>query len=152
VFRAYATIVRLAYLSAAAVTLYLAVWSALSIARNPDPGYSLLYLSTFELFVYGLLIACALCAVRALSRPLRRDSFLPESHLRERPVVGTLVALTSAFASFLVFNLVLAFLQLWPDTHDANFGGPSVLALLLYAIALLTGEIVLVGRTARITS
>jgi len=38
--------------------------------------------------------------------------------------------------------------RLPPSTH-ANFGGPTVLALMLFAIALLTGECVLVGRIAR---
>ena len=71
---------------------------------------------------------------------------LSEANLHERPAVAAVVALTATFASFLVFNLVLAFLQPWPDTHDANFGGPGVLALMCYTIALLTGELVLVGR------
>ncbi len=145
-FRAYATLVRLAYFSAIAVALYLGGWWAVAIARIPELGFALRYLSAFELIVYGLLIICVVCAVRALLRAMRRESMLPEIRLRERPEVATVVALTAAFASFLVFNLVLAFLQLWPDTDDANFGGPGVLALMCYTIALLTGEIVLVGR------
>jgi hypothetical protein len=149
VFRAYAIAVRLAYLSAVVVALTSGGWAAVSAADASRPGFFFGNLSASELAWFGLFIACVACAVRALVRPLRRSAFLPESHLRERPVVGTLVALAAAFASFLVFNVGLAFLQTWPDTHDVNFGGPTLLALLLYAIALLIGEIVLVGRTEK---
>ena len=152
-FRAYAISVRLAYLSAVTVAVFIAAWSLVSIVNAQQPWLMFLrHRSIAELAWDALFIACIACAIRAVFRPLRRAALLPESHLRERPVVGTIVALTAAFASFLVFSIVLAFLQTWPDTGDVNFAGPAALALLLYAIALLTGEIVLVGRASRTAS
>ena len=139
-FRAYAVVVRLAYLSAVAVGLYFGGWAL----ANPA-GWIWNY-SLGELIFAGLFIASVACAVRAATRPFRRLAFIPEAHLRERPVVGTLVTLAAVFASFLGFNIVLAFLQTWPETGDVNFGGPALLALTLYTIALLIGELVLVGR------
>jgi hypothetical protein len=150
VFRAYAIAVRLAYLSAVVVALLFGGWAAVSAVDAPGPGFFAGKLSAGELSWFGLFISCVACAVRALLRPLRRSAFLPETHLRERPVVGTLVALAAAFAGLLVFNVVLAFLQTWPDAGDVNLAGPIALALLLYTFTLLTGEFVLVGRTARI--
>jgi hypothetical protein len=149
VFSAYAILVRLAYSSAVAASLCIGTWTLVSISKAQQPWLFLLPLTIAELAWDSLFIACVICAMRAMFRPLRRISFLPEGHLRERPVVGTLVALSAAFASFLVFNVVLAFLQTWPDTGDVNFGGPIILALVLYAVSLLTGEIALVGRIAR---
>ena len=149
VFRAYAIFVRLAYMSAVAAALLLGVWSLASIATAREPGSFLRHISLGELAWYGLFITSVSCGMRAMFRPLRRMPLLPESHLRERPVVGTLVALAAAFAGFLAFNVALGLIQTLPNGSDANFAGPTVLAFFLYTFALLTGEIVLVGRTSR---
>jgi hypothetical protein len=147
VFRAYVIAVRLAYLSAVVAAALIGGWTLVTTAGSTSSGISMIrYASAFEMMWYGFIIASVMCAARAITRPLRKISFLPESHLREMPAVATIVATCAVFADWLVFNLVLGLLQTLPDDADGNFAGPSLLALMLYTIALLTGEIVLVGR------
>jgi hypothetical protein len=82
-------------------------------------------------------------------RLIRYRELIPDAHLREAPVVATLVFASSAFASFLLLNLVWAF---WTRAgRDVELEPFVFFGAIWLAIALLTGEVVLVGRRKRRT-
>jgi hypothetical protein len=99
--------------------------------------------------LFGIAISGLLCALplRALGRLLHRHQFVPDAHIRERPVASSLVVILG------VMGWTLALLAGWVGIrnlpHD-DIGGPLagalMLALMLFTAALLVGELVLVGR------
>ena len=84
-------------------------------------------------------------SARALWRVVRGRRILNDVRIGEHPVLTSLITLGSLFAHLLVANVFLAIWRIYPD-FDGNAAGPLVLAAMLYAIALLVGEFVLVGR------
>lgn len=87
---------------------------------------------------------------RALRRVVANGTVIPPELVHERPVVAWVVSLAGAVGHFffvIVMSVAidLALLPVWPD----DIGGPFVfvfsLALLSYLIALLCGELALVG-------
>jgi len=149
VFKAFAILVRTTYLLTALLVL---AWAAStlvsftqSLFRPADFGRNL-----WDVYEAILLIVLCVLPLRALERLLVRATFVPDSRIRERPVVATIVVITS------VLGWALALLAGWVMARklpDADIGGPlggaMTLALMLFAVALLTGELVLVGRAAR---
>jgi hypothetical protein len=91
-----------------------------------------------------------LLPARALVRLFRRSELIPDSHLQERPVVAVFVVLACLLGSALVFLVGYVWLTTPPDVMNSDIGGPlaffAMLAVMCFAIALLTGELVLVGR------
>jgi len=102
--------------------------------------------------LYAVAIVAVMCALplRAITRLLRRAELIPDSHLRERPVVATFVAVTCIFGLLLCLLAASVWLDVMRGADSDDIGGPLGLALMLalmsFAIALLTGELVLVGR------
>jgi sensor histidine kinase YesM len=131
-FRLYAALVRTIYLVTVRVTLALLVPSALE-------GLS-------AVFLLGGFIALA---ALAMYRLIRYRELIPDDRLREAPIVATLVLLSSVIASFLLFNLVWAFLT--RAGRDVELAPFVFFVAIWLAIALLTGELVLVGRQKKAT-
>ena len=126
-FRLYAALVRTTYLVTVLVTLALLVPAALD-------GLS-------AVFLLGGFIALA---ARAMYRLIRYRELIPDAHLREAPIVATLVLASSAIASYLLLALVWAF---WTRAgRDIELEPFVFFGAIWLAIALLTGELVLVGR------
>jgi low temperature requirement protein LtrA len=126
-FRFFAVLVRTTYLVTVLVTLALLVPWAFD-------GLSAAFL--LAIFIVP--------AARALYRLIRFRELIPDARLREAPIVATLVFVSSAIASFLLVNLVWAFLT--RAGRDVELAPFVFFGLFWLAIALLTGEIVLVGR------
>ena len=145
-FRAFAILVRTIYLLTALLVL---AWAAPSLVMF---GRSLLRPSQFPpdtWDLYGAVIFAVMCLLplRALERLLHRAEFVPDAHIRERPIVASLVVVSS------MFGWALALLAGWvgitslpAEDIGGPLGGALMLALMLFAIALLIGELVLVGR------
>jgi hypothetical protein len=144
VFRLYTASVRSIYLLAALCSATMGSWL---LVTNPYSRWE-----AFDLVMIVLLLACVLPAARALVRLVTRRELLPDAHLRERPVVALVVALSAALALFLVCFLLRVWLDILPWGTDAGgpIAGAAGLALMLMAIAMLTGEMVLVGRGAHV--
>jgi hypothetical protein len=144
-FRIFAILVRTNYLVAVLVALvFLTPWlfdGVVSLFRPGFVGNVNFWRTSILLLVLAGFVAPA---ARALFRLVRRASLIPDSHLREAPVVATLVLFASAFASFLFLNLAWAFLT--RAGRDVELAPFAFFGLFWLAIALLTGEIVLVGR------
>ena len=131
-FQLYAGLVRTTYLVTVLVALaFLVPWAGDN-------------LSAF--MVLALFIAPA---ARALYRLVRRGELISDARLREAPIVATLVFVASAMASFLLLNLGWAFLT--RAGRDVELGPFVFFGMIWLTIALLVGEVVLVGRqkTAR---
>ena len=126
-FRFFAILVRTTYLVTVLVTLALLVPWAFD-------GLSAIFL--VAIFIVP--------AARALYRLIRFRELIPDAHLREAPIVATLVLVSSAFASFLLLNFVWAILT--RAGRDVELAPFVFFGMYWLAIALLTGEIVLVGR------
>ena len=137
VFRAFVILVRTTYLMTALLVL---VWSATVLVSMAwaDPG---------DRYRAIALVALCLLPVRALERLLHHATFVPDSHIRERPVVASLVCITSLLGWALMLLAGWTMIRVLPQV---DIGGPLagtlMLALMLFAIALLVGELVLVGR------
>jgi hypothetical protein len=145
--RAGVIVVRTSYLLAALT----------SLALSTPPLAELLYGGSWPLLsprtsLSSLLWSAALILVfmvlplRGAWRLVRHHELVPESHIRERPYVATLVVLASQCSNFLLLLVAWVLLTTLPESGDVNIAGPAVLALMLLAIALLVGEVVLVGR------
>jgi hypothetical protein len=144
VFRVFAMVVRTTYLLTALLVL---AWAAPALVAFAQ---SLFHPERFDAWdLYGAVIFGLLCflPLRALERLLHRSTLVPDSRIRERPVVASLVVVTS------MLGWTLALLAGWVgitslprDDIGGPLGGALMLALMLFAIALLVGEIVLVGR------
>jgi hypothetical protein len=81
-------------------------------------------------------------ALRALWRVARRRPLVDDAQIPRRPVFWTLATLASLLAHFIVANVAYAVWTSYPD-FDGNAAGPLLLAALLYAFALVGGELVL---------
>jgi len=154
-FRLYAACVRSTYLLAATSAIALGGWLLLQYLAGLLRADGLGRSYAQDLVIVTFILACVLPAIRALVRLLRHRDLIPNAHLRERPVVASLVAMTSALAIFLIYVVIRVFLDILP-WGDHDVGGPvagaSMLATLLLVLALLIGEIVLVGRPIRPTT
>ena len=98
------------------------------------------------LWFTALILVFLVLPLRAAWRLVRHHQLVPESHILERPYVATLVVFASHCSNFLLLLVAWALLTTLPDSAHVNIAGPAVLALMLLAIALLVGEVVLVGR------
>jgi len=140
VFRIYATAVRSIYLLTVICALAVGVWAFLNFSVALDVQ---------QLIVIGFLLAYAGPAIRAAIRLARSREFVPDAHLRERPLVATLVSIAAAVGIMLLYFVIRVWIDIQPWGRD-DVGGPLAgifaLAVLLHVFALLTGEIVLVGR------
>ena len=140
VFRVFVILVRTTYLLTALVVL--ACTAPLLVSFLPwRPG------NTFMTLV--LLVMCLL-PLRALVRLVSRSELIPASHIRERPVVASVVVIACLLggALFLLAGWV-GLTSLPEDDIGGPLGGAIMLAAMLFAVALLTGELVLVGRLSR---
>jgi hypothetical protein len=100
--------------------------------------------------VAALIIGFIAPAIRLLFRLIRRAELIPEAHVREAPVISTLVFLACVLGSLLLLLVVWILLTTSPEErHGANLAAPISLGLMFFAFALLTGECVLVGRSAK---
>jgi hypothetical protein len=148
VFRVYAAVVRSIYLlmvvSALAVGCVALMEFSSEFLRPGGRGP----LDIQDLVVIGFLIACVAPATRAAIRLVRFHELVPDAHLRERPVVATLVTIPAALGVLLLYLVARIWLDIQPWGHD-DVGGPvagaTILAVLFHLFALLTGEMVLVG-------
>jgi hypothetical protein len=149
-FRSFAVFVRTSYLLTvlavlAGVVLYGVLWVP-ALLNQQLFGRNFAY----DLWSATILAVMFLLPARALLRLLRRAELIPDTHLRERPVVASLVALCCLFGCALVFLVVSVWITTPPDRMNSDIGGPlaffGMCALFWFAIALLTGELVLVGR------
>jgi len=145
-FRAFAILVRATYLLTSLLVLAWAASTAVSFVQSLSRPSSF-GRDIWDLYEAALLLVMCVLPLRALERLLDRGQFVPDSHIRERPVVALLVVISS------ILGWALALLAGWVMARrlpDADIGGPLggalMLALALFAIALLTGEMVLVGR------
>ncbi len=144
VFRAFAISVRSIYLLMVISGLAIGGWGLLEIftGRGRLDGESLV--------IIGFLLAYFWPAARAGIRLVRFRELVPDAHLRERPVIAAVVTIP-AVVGILLLNLVLhVWIEIQPWGAE-DVGGPLagavMLAVLLHVFALVTGEIVLVGRT-----
>jgi hypothetical protein len=126
-FRLFAILVRTCYLVTVLLTLLILVPAALD-------GMSAVFL--LAIFIVP--------AARALYRLIRSRELISDARLREAPIVASLVFLAGAMASFLLLNFVWAFMT--RAGRDIELGPFVFFGSIWLAIALLTGEIVLVGR------
>jgi len=145
-FRAFALLVRASYLLALLVSLACMLPALVQLLAGLPGGR---WLWREGLFGALFVIVFVALPMRAAWRLIRRRDLIPETHLRERPVVASLVLLASACALLLSGIIALALFTRLPEA-DVNIAGPAVLAVMLFAIAILTGEIVLIGRAAPI--
>jgi hypothetical protein len=138
-------LVRTSYLITLLVALvFLVPWVFDAVRSLFQPAFSrneMPWRLSILLLVLAVFIAPA---TRALLRLVRRADLFPESHMREAPIVSTLVLFASIAASFLFLNLAWAFLT--RAGRDVELAPFVFFGMLWLAIALLTGEIVLVGR------
>jgi pilus assembly protein TadC len=91
--------------------------------------------------------------LRAVTRLIRRGELVPDAHLRERPVIAMIVALPAVLGLLLVCAVIRVWIDSQPWGTDAGgpLAGAAALSLLFTAFAVLTGELVLVGRSAPVT-
>jgi hypothetical protein len=146
-FRAFAALVRSFYLLAVLSSAAFGGWlllQSLRVVIRPRAA-ELQYASALPMLC--LLLAGFLPSLRAIARLLKRTDLVPDERLRERPVVATTVALTAALGVLLLYFVLRIWLDIQPWGAEA---GPTMMvagaALLLITIAMLTGELVLVGR------
>jgi hypothetical protein len=101
----------------------------------------------------GFLLAVSLLvlpAARAFRRLFANGTVIPPELVHERPVVAWVLTLSGAFGHFFFVISTSAIFQivLEPERGDdagGPVGGAFMLTLLLYVIALLCGELALVG-------
>jgi len=149
-FRICAALVRSIYLLTVITSLVVGGWalaefSTALLRQNMSRGAHVQ-----GLVIFGILLAYVLPAIRAAIRLLRYRDLLPEANLRERPIVGAVVAVPAALGILLSYLVIRAWIDILPwGDEDAGgpLGGAMILTVLLQVFALLTGEIVLVGRT-----
>jgi hypothetical protein len=142
VFRAFAIVVRVSYLLMMLICLALMLpLVAQVVALSPSGPWH------WREVVFGTLLVITYLALplRAAGRLLWRRELVPEAHVRERPVVATVVLLASALGFGLSTLIAWALLTRRPG-EDVDIGGATYLTMALFAIAVLVGEIVLIGR------
>jgi len=146
-FRGFAIAARASYLLAVLLTLallLLAIERFVTVQSQPR-AFARDALADYLLAAVVLLVF-GLPALRALARLFHHRDLLPEAHLRSMPVVATLVVLASALGTALILLVAWILITTLPESRDVNLAAPCALAAMLYAFALLCGEIVLVGR------
>jgi hypothetical protein len=145
-FRAFAIAVRTSYLLTVLTVLACAVYATVEFAHNLSTQELAEHDLGADLVTAALLVTFLLLPLRALSRTFVLVELVPGAHLRDRPVVATLVMVSGLLGCGLFLLIARILLDLLPSTADLNFAGPLMLALLLMAFSLLAGELVLVGR------
>jgi hypothetical protein len=150
-FRVYAASVRSIYLLAVICSAAIGSWLLLQFVSPIVHPSSYERANVVDLAITILLLACVLPAARALVRLVLRRELVPDAHLRDRPVIAMLVALSAALGLLLVYLLLRVWIDVLPWGTDAGgpIAGAAMLAATLLAIAMLTGEIVLVGRISQ---
>jgi hypothetical protein len=149
VFHPFAILVRTSYLLSALIVLAGATLWLVSILQSLVRQVSLRP-DIWDPYAAGIFIVMCALPLRALTRLIRRAALIPDSHLRDRPVVTTLVTIACIFGLLLCLLAGSVWLAVLRGADGSDVGGPLGLALMLalmsFAIALLTGELVLVGR------
>ena len=146
-FRAFAAALRTSYLLAVMITLALLIPATVQfIIAQTQPRLFAPDLLTDLLLPALALLVFGGPALRALARLLLHRELVPDSHVRERPLIALLVGLACAIGTTLVLLVAGALITTLPESRDVNLAAPCALAAMLYAFALLCGEIVLVGR------
>jgi hypothetical protein len=149
VFRVFAILVRTSYLLTALLVLAGAVLWLTEMLQSLVRQISI-RLDIWDLYAAAIFAVMCALPLRAITRLLRRAELIPDSHLRERPVVATFVAVTCIFGLLLCLLAASVWLDVLRGADSDDIGGPLGLALMLalmsFSIALLTGELVLVGR------
>jgi hypothetical protein len=149
VFRVFATLARTSYLlTALSVLAGAGLWLVSLLQSLTRQLY--IRADIWDLYAAGIFVVMCALPLRALTRLIRRAELIPDSHLRERPVVAALVTIASVFGLVLCLLAASVWLAVMRGADGSDVGGPVgfalMLALMSFAIALLTGEIVLVGR------
>lgn len=151
-FKAWSFLVRIAYLIAALVALVLLVPRLVDCVRAMLAPRGFLD-NTPELVAISALLVIGFIAPATLAiiRLLRRGKLIPDAHLKEAPMLSTLLFLASVLGSALLLLVAWILFTTSPEErHGANLAAPVVLGLMLLAFALLAGECVLVpGSTGR---
>jgi hypothetical protein len=149
VFRSFAILVRTSYLLGALIVLAGATLWLVSILQSLIRQVSLRP-DIWDLYAAGIFVVMCALPLRALTRLIRRAELIPDSHLRDRSVVAALVTIACIFGLLLCLLAGSVWLEVLRGADGSDVGGPLGLALMLalmsFAIALLTGELVLVGR------
>lgn len=148
-FRVYAATVRSIYLLMVVGALAVGGWALLEFwTAFQRPGRSG-RLDGQTLVIIAFLLAYVLPATRAAIRLLRFRELVPDAHLRERPAVATVVVIPAVLGLLLLYLVIRALIDILPwgaEDVGGPIGGALMLAVLLHVFALLTAEIVLVGR------
>jgi hypothetical protein len=146
-FRAYSILVRTSYLLAIVQTLLSGCWLLIELGASRSSRVRI----ESEVLVFTVTtLVFVVPSARALLRLVFHRELVPHLNLVQRPVIAALVLISSTLGTALIALVAWTLLSTLPESPDGNLAGPMVLAIMLYAFALLTGEIVLVGRTARI--
>ena len=145
--RAFAILVRTSYLFTTLLASVSGIWMLVQFSQPLlDPPPFAPSLDAKDLFAMTIALVLVVPSLRAFIRLLRQGELVPDSHLAERPVIAALVWLASAAGTALYLLVAWILLSTLPESRDVNLAGPLMLATMLYAFALLTGELVLVGR------
>ena len=144
VFRLYALAVRALYLSAVTLAPLLVICWYLVVA--PPWQIQLRELPAYLVFVLFTTLIHMVGSAAAWRRLLRHEPMLANDMLRARPLAALLASVSAAIGT----SAVVAFAQ-WkflPGALDfeGNAVSCAIAALVLYAIALLTGELRLAYR------
>ena len=152
-FRVYAISVRSIYLLMVISALACGGWALLEFSTAFLRPGGRDQLNAQDLVVIGFLLAFVWPAARAAIRLARFQELIPDAHLRERPVVATMVTIPAALGILLLYLFLRIWLEIQPWGADVGgpLGGVLILAVLLLVFALLTGEMVLVGRVSPAT-
>jgi hypothetical protein len=143
--KALALLVRVSYFVTCALALAGGLWLIRELAPSLPPvvraGSGMAGLLAVAIVIITILGA------RALLRLSRGKGLIPQRRLEERWDVAVLVAGASVLGNLLSANMAVAMYQVVAHGRD----GDGMAALLffitiLYAIALLCGEIVMIGR------
>jgi hypothetical protein len=142
-------LVRAIYLATVIFGLTLVLFIAVFSLSDAFAGATRDWLTIIS-WLLVMTILCVLPCVRALWRVFASGTVIPPELVNERPVVAWVVSLAgSAGHFFFVISMSaaidLALLPEWPD-DIGGLGFVFGLALLSYLIALLCGELALVGN------
>jgi amino acid transporter len=148
-FRVYVILVRTGYLLAVLIVLTCITPSLAQFVRSTIQPAFIRRDWLVESLTGVVLVLLFLLPLRALARLVRRSELIPDSHLLERPVVAFLVWITSITGCALALLVAWALISTLPEPHHGNLAAPAMLAFMMFAFALLTGELVLVGRLVR---
>lgn len=139
-FVAYASLVRVAYLSAIVLAPLFLIENLVQVIRYPTN--SLGALATFAVFVFVL----GTCALRAWVRIRSGGELIPSRRLRSRWFVAVPLTLLCLLAALAVAAYVYAKWIYDPPMPEGPELLPFLVTVVAYAIALPVGEALLVGR------